>query len=81
MEGVGIFVSPLCILQERNYMRAELLAPAGSFEGLQAVVKAGADAVYIGGSMFGARPMPKIPGRRKCWKPLIMPTYMGNRYI
>lgn len=36
-------------------MRAELLAPAGSYEGLQAVVKAGADAVYIGGSMFGAR--------------------------
>ena len=32
-----------------------LLAPAGSYEGLQAVVKAGADAVYIGGSMFGAR--------------------------
>lgn len=36
-------------------MKAELLAPAGSYEGLQAVVKAGADAVYIGGSMFGAR--------------------------
>ena len=31
------------------------MAPAGSYEGLQAVVKAGADAVYIGGSMFGAR--------------------------
>ena len=61
MEGVGIFVSPLCVLQERNYMRAELLAPAGSFEGLQAVVKAGADAVYIGGSMFGARAYAKNP--------------------
>ncbi len=36
-------------------MKAELLAPAGSYEGLQAVVKAGADDVYIGGSMFGAR--------------------------
>lgn len=36
-------------------MKAELLAPAGSYEGLQAVVKAGADAVYIGESMFGAR--------------------------
>ena len=36
-------------------MKVELLAPAGSYEGLQAVVKAGADAVYIGGSMFGAR--------------------------
>ena len=46
---------PLCILQERNNMRAELLAPAGSYEGLQAVIQAGADAVYIGGTMFGAR--------------------------
>lgn len=33
----------------------ELLAPAGSFESLQAAVHAGADAVYIGGSQFGAR--------------------------
>ncbi len=35
--------------------RAELLAPAGSFESLKAAVSAGADAVYIGGSRFGAR--------------------------
>ncbi len=34
---------------------AELLAPAGSFESLCAAVCAGADAVYIGGSRFGAR--------------------------
>lgn len=33
----------------------ELLAPAGSYESLCAAVNAGADAVYIGGSMFGAR--------------------------
>ena len=33
----------------------ELLAPAGSYEGLKAVIAAGADAVYIGGSRFGAR--------------------------
>ena len=42
-------------------MKAELLAPAGSYEGLQAVVKAGADAVYIGGSMFGARAFANNP--------------------
>ena len=42
-------------------MRTELLAPAGSYEGLQAVVKAGADAVYIGGRMFGARAYAKNP--------------------
>lgn len=33
----------------------EILAPAGSFESLQAAVMAGADAVYMGGSRFGAR--------------------------
>lgn len=33
----------------------ELLAPAGSYESLCAAVNAGADAVYIGGSRFGAR--------------------------
>ena len=33
----------------------ELLAPAGSFESMKAAVAAGADAVYIGGSRFGAR--------------------------
>lgn len=33
----------------------ELLAPAGSFEILKAVIAAGADAVYVGGDLFGAR--------------------------
>lgn len=33
----------------------ELLAPAGSFESMVAAVNAGADAVYIGGTKFGAR--------------------------
>lgn len=42
-------------------MRAELLAPAGSYEGLRAAVTAGADAVYIGGKMFGARAYAKNP--------------------
>ncbi len=35
--------------------RIELLAPAGTFESLVAAVQNGADAVYIGGSQFGAR--------------------------
>ncbi len=39
----------------RSRARAELLAPAGSFESMKAAVAAGADAVYIGGSRFGAR--------------------------
>ena len=35
--------------------KPEILAPAGSMEALRAAVSAGADAVYIGGSGFGAR--------------------------
>lgn len=33
----------------------ELLAPAGSLEIFKGVIESGADAVYVGGSMFGAR--------------------------
>lgn len=33
----------------------EILAPAGSLESMKAAVAAGADAIYIGGSRFGAR--------------------------
>lgn len=33
----------------------EILAPAGSVESLKAAIAAGADAVYAGGTMFGAR--------------------------
>ncbi len=35
--------------------KVELLAPAGSMEALIAAVQNGADAVYLGGSQFGAR--------------------------
>lgn len=38
-----------------NKRKAELLAPAGSFDSLKAAVEAGADAIYMGGSRFGAR--------------------------
>lgn len=38
-----------------DHQRMELLAPAGSFDTLKAVIAAGADAVYVGGGMFGAR--------------------------
>ena len=40
---------------------AELLAPAGSYESLTAAVNAGADAVYMGGRLFGARAYAKNP--------------------
>ena len=35
--------------------KPELLAPAGSYETMKAAINAGADAVYIGGRLFGAR--------------------------
>ena len=38
--------------------KPELLAPAGDMERLQAAVKYGADAVYLGGTMFGMRAAP-----------------------
>ena len=33
----------------------EILSPAGSMEGLKAAINAGGDALYIGGTSFGAR--------------------------
>ncbi len=39
----------------------EVLAPAGSFESMQAAVNAGADAVYMGGTRFGARAYAENP--------------------
>lgn len=41
--------------------KLEILAPAGSFESLKAAVMAGADAVYMGGSRFGARAYAENP--------------------
>lgn len=35
--------------------RIEILAPAGSYEAMRAAMNAGCDAVYMGGSRFGAR--------------------------
>lgn len=46
-------------MERENFI--ELLAPAGSVTGLKAVIEAGADAVYIGGSRFGARAYAENP--------------------
>ncbi len=48
-----------------NQNRAELLAPAGSFESMKAAIAAGADAVYMGGSRFGARAYADNPDEEK----------------
>ena len=39
----------------KNKKKVELLAPAGDFSCFMAAMNAGADAVYLGGSKFGAR--------------------------
>lgn len=43
----------------------ELLAPASSLESVVGTVQAGADAVYIGGSMFGARAYANNPNKEQ----------------
>lgn len=35
--------------------KVELLAPAGNYDALRGAIKAGADAVYLGGNLYGAR--------------------------
>ena len=40
---------------EKMKKKIEILAPAGSYESMTAAMNAGCDAVYIGGSSFGAR--------------------------
>ena len=45
--------------------KPELLSPGGSFDGICAAVCAGADAVYAGGSLFGARAYADNPGKEK----------------
>ena len=45
----------------RANKRVELLAPAGSYDCMRAAINAGADAVYMGGSRFGARAYAENP--------------------
>jgi putative protease len=42
------------IANAKNF-KPELLSPAGNYEGFLACIKAGADAVYLGGRKYGAR--------------------------
>ena len=43
-------------MKEGGPMRkVEILAPAGSYESLKGAINGGCDAVYLGGSKFGAR--------------------------
>ena len=56
----------------------ELLAPAGSYEGFEAAIGAGADAVYVGGAAFGARAYAK---RKSFCVPLILLISMAGNFI
>ena len=56
----------------------ELLAPAGSYEGFEAAIGAGADAVYVGGAAFGAR---RISERKSFCVPLILLISMAGNFI
>lgn len=60
--GPAISAGP-CYHKEKKMekKKLEILAPAGSFESLKAAVHAGADAVYMGGSRFGARAYAQNP--------------------
>ena len=45
--------------------KTEILAPAGSYDSLKAAIAAGADAVYVGGELFGARAYAKNLSREE----------------
>ena len=51
--------------KERKMRMLELLAPGGSYEGLKAAVNAGADAIYMGGTRFGARAYAQNPEEKE----------------
>ena len=52
---------------EEMMRETELLIPASSLEVLKTAVLYGADAVYIGGEMYGLRAKAKI-SQKKIWK-------------
>lgn len=56
----------------------ELLAPAGSWEALEAAVNAGADAVYMGGKALVPASMPVISTAKRCRRQFILPICTGN---
>lgn len=59
--------------------KPELLAPAGSIEAMHAALKAGADAVYIGGSKFGARAYADNPDEAALLEAIDQVHLLGKR--
>lgn len=62
-----------------NKKQVELLAPAGSYESMAAAFMAGADAVYIGGSRFGARAYADNPDEELLLKAIDYAHLHGGR--
>ena len=60
-------------------MKAELLAPAGSYESMTAAYKAGADAVYMGGQRFGARAFADNPDEEQLKKAIDYGHILGKK--
>ena len=56
----------------------ELLAPAGSYEAFEAALGAGADAVYVGGSAFGARAYAKNFEEEELLRAIDTAMFMGR---
>lgn len=66
-------------MSNKNLM-AEVLAPAGSYDIFKAVVNAGADAVYLGGTQFGARAYAGNLNNEELLR-AIVPIYLTGRFI
>ena len=72
--------------ERKNKLRrdVEILAPAGSMESMTAAICAGADAVYMGGSRFGARAYAENPEEdgflKATWVQIVYDyQYLGKR--
>ena len=61
--------------------KIEILAPAGSYESLEAAVLAGADAVYVGGNKFGARAFANNFSEEQMLEAMILSTCTTERFI
>ena len=64
-----------------KYMITELLAPAGSYEGFEAALGAGADAVYVGGAAFGARAYAKNFGQEELIRAITTKLHIEQIFV
>ena len=60
-QNTAITQKPVILQKPARTKSVELLAPAGSMECMEAAIRAGADAVYMGGPKFGARAYAENP--------------------